>query len=164
MKGSIYLSGPIGQTDFAGASNWYRRVREALSPDIRLFMPMRFAWHLEGSKGEIGSHTPETPVLDIPAEHRRHDEIFGTRAAIAGADRFDCQRADLVLMNLEQATRVSIGCMIEAGWADAARVPIILVAQPGNPHAGHPILEHLATWRVRTLEEACAVVRLVLDP
>ena len=39
------------------------------------------------------------------------------------------QRCDVVLMYLIGAKKVSIGTMIEAGWADAYRKPVVLVLE-----------------------------------
>jgi hypothetical protein len=64
-------------------------------------------------------------------------------------------------MNLQDAKRISIGTMIEAGWADAARRPIILVMEPGNVHE-HMILETVAGYRVHTLDDALHIVKAIL--
>jgi len=64
-------------------------------------------------------------------------------------------------MNLSHCEdEVSIGCMIEAGWADAARVPIILKIPDWKPNrcAGRAILETLATYRTTHLEDATHVI------
>lgn len=146
----VYASGPISDQDYRGSTAWYYVVEEALNPHIRLVMPMRGKEFMKGRPGRIG--------------HRAWDHVFATGAAIAGRDQADTERCDAVLMNLLPATRVSIGCMIEAGWATAGgqrKKPLVLVMQPGNPHEGHAILEQLATYRVPTLEDAVMVLNVM---
>lgn len=145
----VYLSGPISATDYEGATNWYDEAREYLAPEIGLLAPMRGKEYFREHKGPIG-HAP------FP------DKLLATGPAITGRDRFDTQRASAVLMNLIGCKgRVSIGCMIEAGWADAARVPIVLCMEPGNVHEGHAILETLATYRTHTLRDACHALNIL---
>ena len=141
----VYASGPISATDYEGATDWYRELDRQLSDNIRLVRPMRWKGFLKGA-GTIG-HGEQ-----LTTEQGR---LLATGASITGRDRYDTQRCDAVIMNLTPCEgRVSIGCMIEAGWADAARVPIVLCMEPGNIHEGHLILEHLAAFRVTNLEDA----------
>lgn len=149
----IYLSGPISITDYSGATAWYEDAREMLDESFELLRPMRGKEYLAGRPGPI-EHYPANDARN-PFPHRLGQQI-ATGQAITARDRADTMRADLVLMNLLGCNgRISIGCMIEAGWADAARVPIILVAERGNPHEGHAMLETLAAYRVHTLADAC---------
>jgi hypothetical protein len=54
--------------------------------------------------------------------------------------------------------------MIEIGWADAHRIPIILVMEKeGNIH-DHPMVRECVSFRVETLDEAMAVAEAVLMP
>lgn len=140
----VYASGPISDQDYYGATHWYDVVEGALNPHIRLVKPMRGKEFLLGRSEVIG--------------HRPYESFYATGAAITGRDRFDTMRSDAILMYLTPATRVSIGCMIEAGWADAFRIPMVLCMQPGNLHEGHAILERLATYRVSLLEDAIEVL------
>jgi len=158
----VYLSGPISLTSYEGATEWYGEIREMLLPHIRVLEPMRGKEGLRGTKGPLGHWGSD--------DHRgrgRHKNpgglwpIIGTRAGITGRDRWDVMRSDAVLMNLERCEGgVSIGAMIEAGWADAARVPLILNIPAGasNPHEGHAILEALAMYRTTELWDAAAAI------
>jgi len=72
--------------------------------------------------------------------------------------------ADLVVFNMLGAQRVSIGTMVEFGWADAARVPSILVMEKqGNIHE-YPMVREIASFRVTNLEDAIAIAEVVLLP
>jgi nucleoside 2-deoxyribosyltransferase len=74
----------------------------------------------------------------------------------------DCTRSNLVLMNLLGADRVSVGTMIEVGWADAARNPIIVAMEPGNVHE-HPMVSDCAGYIVPTLDEAINLAVSILS-
>lgn len=90
------------------------------------------------------------------------DTVLSNQKAITTRDRFDCQGSDLILVNLLGAARVSIGSMIELGWADAARVPIILaIEEEGNMH-DHAMVREVAGWRVPSLDLALDVAIAVL--
>jgi hypothetical protein len=41
-------------------------------------------------------------------------------------DRWDAMRCDVLLVNLLGATKVSIGTVLEFGWADAMDIPIVV--------------------------------------
>jgi len=57
---------------------------------------------------------------------------------------------------------VSIGTMIEAGWADSYRKPIVLVMEEeGNVH-DHAILNEAVGFRVGSLEAGVNIVRALL--
>lgn len=60
---------------------------------------------------------------------------------ITDRDRRHVATSDAVLMYLKGATRVSVGTMIEAGWADILGVPIFLVLDPGDLHDHHMLKE-----------------------
>lgn len=64
-------------------------------------------------------------------------------------------------MNLVGAERVSIGTMIEAGWADAFRKPVVLAIEEGNMHH-HAMLEHISGWIVSDLDQAIDVTKALL--
>ena len=71
-------------------------------------------------------------------------------------------RCDMVLMNLLGATKVSIGSMIELGWADAFRKPVVLVIEEGNCHM-HAIVQEIAGFIVPTLDQGIEVVKSILS-
>lgn len=170
MKPVVYLSGPISIQNYAGAVDWYGEAIKhigAFGGKIGYAMPMRGKGGLRTVQGDavIGTRASDDPSGPGVFSDDEIARVLGTRAAIAGRDRYDVQRSSCVLMNLLGCRgKVSIGCMIEAGWADAARVPIVLVAEPGNVHEGHAILEGIATYRVANLKMGCIAVRTLLEP
>jgi hypothetical protein len=53
--------------------------------------------------------------------------------------------------------------MIELGWADANRVPIVLVMEKGNLHS-HCIVEAVSGYIVDDLFKATEMVKFLLAP
>lgn len=149
MKKLVYLCGPITGLSYAGATDWRAGVRDKLAPEIDALSPMRGKEYLR-AETDLGFNYDHT--------------LLSSNRAITTRDRFDTMRCDLVLANLLGATRVSIGSMIEFGWADAARVPIIAVMESeGNLH-DHGMVKEMAGWIVHSLDEAVAIARAVLIP
>lgn len=148
MKKSVYLAGPITGLTFDGCTDWREHAARALAPDIDAFSPMRQK-HFLADRGKLEGAYDTHPL--------------STAKGITTRDRFDCTGCDVILMNLLGATRVSIGTMIEVGYAAIARRPIVLVMEPGNIHE-HPMLAEEAGYRVQTLDEGISIVRSILLP
>lgn len=83
---------------------------------------------------------------------------------ITSRDRFDCMRADAVLVNLLGATKVSIGTVMEVAWADSARKQIVLVIGKDDQVHLHPMLTESCGYIVDNLDEAISIVERVLLP
>ena len=50
-------------------------------------------------------------------------------------DKFDATRADILIVNLTGANRVSIGTMMEIAWAHlAGKFIVVVMEKVGNPH------------------------------
>lgn len=79
-------------------------------------------------------------------------------------DRFDAKRADAILTNLLGAGKVSIGTMIEVGWADDGVKPIILVMEKENNIHDHPILKNIAGFIADNLDDAIELAKKILLP
>lgn len=150
MRGTVYLAGPISGLSYEGATDWRNDVCVELAEfGITGLSPMRHKEYL------LGETTLADAYDDDPLK------ALSTSKAITTRDRWDCQRADLVLMNLAGATKVSIGSMIEIGWADAARVPIVGVLGEDDLHY-HAMVRECLGWVVPTLEEAVDITIAVL--
>lgn len=148
MSKLVYLAGPIGGLSYSGANNWREYAIERLEP-IKGLSPMRDKEFLS-----------EINVLGF---HGYDQNPLSTSAAITARDRFDCQRADVVIFNLLGAERVSIGTMIEFGWADSKRIPkIVIMEKDGSNVHDHCMVNALIDFRVETLNEAIAVAKSLL--
>lgn len=92
-----------------------------------------------------------------------NDKVMSCSRGIITRDRFDATRCDVLLVNLLGAKKVSIGTVMEIAWADAHRIPIIVVIEPeGNPHE-HPMIDEVTGFRATSLTEALAVAIKVLQ-
>ncbi len=93
-----------------------------------------------------------------------HMSVMSTSRGVITRDRYDSQHCDVMLVNLLGAERVSIGTMIELGWADSVRTPVVCAIEPtGNVHE-HMMVQELIGFRVSTLTEALTVVKAILLP
>lgn len=147
----IYLSSPIsGLTYEASRFGWQQEVAKQLEEfPIDLYSPMR-------GKSHLSKDNYMNPVGG-------NDHIFSTSKSITNRDRNDCLNADLVFCNLLNAKQVSIGCMIELGWADALRIPIVTIMEKTNIH-NHSIVNEISSFIVNDLDSGIDVVKQVLLP
>jgi nucleoside 2-deoxyribosyltransferase len=153
---SVYLAGPITGLTYDEGNDWREVVMEDLaSVGITAYSPLRAKNFLRQIGVLDAAGTPDSAYMGL--------NPLSEPKGITARDRFDATRSDVVLMNLLGATRVSVGTMIEAGWADAARRPIVIAMEEDNVHR-HAMLNEVAGFIVPTLAEAVAVVKAVLIP
>lgn len=146
----VYLSGPISGLTYEGCTDWREGVAGVLlEHGIEPLSPLRGKGFLKG-RGIIEAH-----------EGQDYANPLTTDRGITTRDRFDTQRCDFMLVNLLDASRVSIGTMIELGWADAARVPIVLVMAPENIH-NHAIVRGVAGYITDELDEGVDIILTAL--
>ena len=144
-KPLVYLAGPIKGLSYDAATDWRTQAGRAfVEHGIEALSPMRHKAYLKNDP-DIADAYPLPPL--------------SSQRGITTRDRFDVLRCDVVLANLLGAETVSIGTMIELGWADAARKPIVLVMEEdGNPHE-HAMVRELASFRVASLHGGLYIVR-----
>lgn len=178
----IYLAGPIaGKSYNVSALGWRAYVSNELGG----------VYQQEGRACGLNGLPLEGIQLDCYSPMRgkaflhdvKGDEVLGklpfaqspvsTTNGILGRDRNDCMKSDLIFMNLLDAKEASIGTTVELGWADAARVPVILVMEDGgtvkDSETGSNVHEHLfyqglITYRLNNLDDAIACAKLILLP
>jgi nucleoside 2-deoxyribosyltransferase len=146
MQRIVYLAGPITGLSYGGATEWRQYVADKLPDYIIPVSPMRGKQYL-GNEKKIGLSYEQYPL--------------SCQKGITSRDRHGVMSCDAVMINLLGAKTVSIGTMIEIGWADMLRKPIILVIENDNPHT-HPIVKECAGFIVDNLDEAIHVVTAVL--
>jgi nucleoside 2-deoxyribosyltransferase len=144
----VYLCGPIdGKTTEEAKHGWRAEVSSLLSEDIRPVSPMR-------------SDPEESGVLSSqPLAYANHPMM--TPAAITARDRFDVMRCDVLLADLRGKT-VSKGSMIELGWADAYRKPVIAIVRPEDCH-WHVMVNSIAAIIVDDIPSAARAVNACLS-
>lgn len=150
MNKLVYLAGPIAGHTFDEAISWRDKCREMFAFNhIGVISPLRNKEFLRNGD-TIGKHAyPEWGVT--------------AGSAIVARDRNDVMRCDAVLMYLGGAKAVSIGTMVELGWADAYRKPVIVVMEQRNVH-DHLFVVQLASAVATDLLEAVALVEAFVCP
>ena len=145
MNKLVYLAGPIDGCSYEGCTSWREYAIEELRKDgIIGLSPMR-------AKDFLKQHPKLTDSI--------HDHPLTSDSGITTRDMWDVRRCDVVLFNLIGAQKVSIGTMIEYGWASAFNKPIVTTIETkGNVHE-HNMVRRLSGYRVDTLENGLAVVR-----
>ena len=147
MSKLAYLAGPITGTSYDGSTSWREAATVELAKHgITGLSPMR-------GKDYLANRTSISDAYD--------EFALSTQKAVVTRDRWDCQRSDVVVVNVLGAERVSIGTVMEFGWADAARRPIILAMQEGNPH-DHAMVREVAGFIVPSLEAAVSTAVVLL--
>lgn len=139
---SVYLAGPISNINIKEAISWREYVKQELAKSgIEAYSPLRG----KEEENDLG---------------RR---LLGNPKAFTSRDRHDILSCDLMLANLLDAERVSIGTVGEYGQADALRKPIITIMEKqGNVH-DHPWIREVSGWVVETLDEGIYVARMILN-
>jgi len=144
----IYLAGPISGLDFKESTDWRQYVIENLNPAIQGLSPLRNKEYLK-NEGSLGDQYSDWPL--------------STQRGIYARDRFDCHRADVVLVNLLGAKTVSIGTCMEIAWAAQNDTPIVLLMEEDNIHS-HSMLREACPFIVGDLDEAIGLVHALLVP
>lgn len=162
MRPTVYLAGPITGLSYEGCTDWRAKAREWLAQrGIRGISPMRGKDYLANEQNVSDAY--DDAAEKVTERFGRMAAVLSTGKAIVARDRFDCQRADIVIANVLGAQAASIGTMIELGWADSARVPVILVIEgEGNPH-DHGMVREVCGFRAENLDEALHVAAAVLE-
>lgn len=148
-SGTVYLSGPItGQNYQEARYGWRKYVAERLSPGIKALSPMRHEGHLAEVFGSLEKEYPE--------------HFFSQPRVLVEKDRLDIERSDIILVNLLEANRVSIGTMVEIGIAVALGKKIVLCVHRGSMH-DHPFVIETASLVLDKLDDAIYAINSLLS-
>lgn len=149
MENLVYLAGPVKGLSYGASMNWREYAKKELAKyDIIGVSPMR-------AKEFLASEQVLTDRYDAL-------NVLASSTGITVRDQWDVRRSTLFLANLIGAEQITIGTMIEYGWASAYDKPIITVIEKqGNLH-DHSILRRLTGFRVETLDEGLHVARALL--
>lgn len=146
-KYKVYLAGPILGLSPKDATDWRKSASESLNElGLEALSPMRHKEYLGGYD----------TLPDVAEKF-----VMSSQKGIVARDRNDVMRCDAVLMYLVGAKRVSIGTMVELGWADAFRKPIIVVVTEEDLH-WHAFVREISGFVVKTLGEGIDAVFEVL--
>jgi nucleoside 2-deoxyribosyltransferase len=146
---TVYLAGPISGCSYDYCVEWRQHaVAKLFDAGIRGLSPMRCKEYLATEKIITGSYP---------------DCVLSCDRGIYTRDRFDSLRCNVLLVNFLGAKSVSVGTVMEIGWADSVQTPIICVMEPqGNPH-DHPMIREAIGFRVAFLKDALSVAISILN-
>lgn len=148
MKPTVYLAGPIAGCDKGEANDWRWQVSGKLrGSGIVGISPLRCE-PLIGERYMVGYEDPR----------------FGTPRAIASKNITDVKLCTMTLCYMPRALnerRLSVGTLLELGWAHAFGKPTILVTDY-QFLLEHPVVQANASWILGTLDEAVEVIVGVL--
>jgi hypothetical protein len=141
----VYLSGPISGSLEGAIVGWRQRVVELLPQDVDLIDPAASPY--DASSAYL---VPET-------DSEKLGRLMHGRLVI-DRNKHLIQSSDVVLANFLYAERASIGSIGELFWANAFRVPIVVVRETvGNVH-DHAMLNAVASVVTHSLEDGCAAI------
>lgn len=151
---TVYLAGPISGLGYQGATDWRTHAQQELALfGINGLSPLRAKEYLKHVEGDVG-------FSETCDEYAQYSPL-STQRGLMDRDRFDALRCDVLLVNLLDAKKPSLGTCMEIAWADSRRTPIVAVMEPGNVHE-HAMVNEAIGFRCGTLEEALHVVRSII--
>lgn len=144
-----YLAGPITGLTYGDAVDWREQIKKLLPGEITGMSPMRCKQYLK-KHDKIKSGYSEYPL--------------STPKGIKTRDKNDCKRSNVLIINVLGAKTVSIGTVLEIGWADSFGIPSILIMEEeGNIH-DHPMIRESVGFVVQTIEDAALIASAILLP
>lgn len=150
-KPLIYLAGPISGRTFAVGNYWRTYAAKQLAPEIKTLSPLRDKEFLSDLQ-EISAH----------GEEYKHLSPLATSRGVMTRDFYDCTRADVLLVNLLGAERVSIGTCMEIAWAFDRRIPIVCVLGADDVHGQHMMIKEAIDYPCSSLDDGIFLVRSVV--
>lgn len=148
-KPKVYLSGPITGCSYEECKyGWRKFVYDELANiGVVGISPMR---------AKFAEHFRSDSLYNMDP-NGCEDHVLSTPKGLVSRDRWDTLRSDVLFVNFIGSERMSAGTMCEIGWADGARIPIVVAMEKGNIH-DHAFVNEIANFVVPTLEEAVQVV------
>lgn len=159
----VYLAGPISGLTEKEATGWRQAAKAVLAPHgITCLSPLRANVHLRNNEGLLDANDN---LSDTQESVNSGCQILAmsTQRGVVERDKFDCVNADVILVNLLGSKKVSIGTMIEIGWANANGIPIILVIEEENNCHEHAFVRECSGFRTKSIDEGVAIVKAILS-
>ncbi len=145
----VYLAGPITGTSYKECTNWRDYASIKLRDNNLLpYSPLRGTAYLS-KEDKIADSYNDTTMSSITGINIR--------------DYNDVITAGVVIANLLDAKKISIGTVMEIAWARMAQIPVILVMEKQDNLHDHGML----TWghiRVDNLEDALIAAVQIIHP
>ena len=117
----IYVARPITGLDYYTVANYFCDVRDVLAGyGYTVLLPFAGKGYLKGKTNFKAEGEMEHPP--------------STGHALTLRDRWMVTKTDILYLNLLEATKVSIGCMMELAWAYDHGKHCVVVMEPDNLH------------------------------
>ena len=157
---TVYLAGPISGLTYQEATGWREDViRELGRFGIKALSPLRAEVHLRNHEGLLNDCQTAEEHLEAGCQAL----AMSTPRGVVERDKFDCTRCSVLFINLRGAKRVSVGSMIEIGWANANDIPIVLIMEDeGNCH-DHAFVRECCAFRTPRISEGVEIVKAILE-
>lgn len=144
---TVYLASPMSGMTLKATNRW-REIATEFFEDlgVKCLSPLR-----------------DKEYPDILDKNYIGDSLFFTSKFLTLRDRNDVKSSDLILFNFSIAPKkISIGSLIEVGWADAFDKPSVCIIQKENNVHLHPMLIESCDFVVDSLESGLYVAASVL--
>lgn len=117
----VYLGGSMTGLTLAEVQSWRKTAAAKLDEaGFTVLDPARGLMFLK----------PEETVKDAYV-----DEFTESKHTVFERDKFDVTRADISILNLLKAKRISIGTMMEMAWGHlTGKFIVVVMEREGNPH------------------------------
>lgn len=146
-KPMVYCAGPISGLTHDASEKWRDDFKGIVGSEIICLSPLRAKDYLR-----------HAGILE-----QSYNYPLSSDRGIMTRDHFDCSRADLVVCNLLNVSRVSIGTVMEIAWTYSYRKPLVAIMEDGSVH-DHPMIREAIGFRVKTVMEAAQLTRSILLP
>jgi len=158
----VYLAGAIARHSYGQVTNWRNYVARRFAPGVVGISPMRMKTWCKRYNDSIPS-----VYDDLKGANDAAYLISGAPNVIGRRDFADVQRADMVFFYLpkEHADKqeISVGTLIEFGWASALRKPTVVVSDDDSRVLSHPLILAHASYVLPTLALGIAAVNAELS-
>lgn len=143
----VYLAGPISGLAYDVAQDWRAYFSSMMPEGIVCYSPLR-------GKAFLRSHGV------IHAKPIR-GHLLATDRGIMTRDHHDVRTCDVLMVNLQDAPKASLGTAMEIAWAHAYGIPVVAILDEQHDH---PMIREAVGYRVSTLTEAAGVIEALLLP
>ena len=155
---TVYLAGPISGLTYDEATGWREVISACLAGDgIKCLSPLRAEVYLRNHKGLLNDIQGTDELVDTACQVR----AMCTQRGVFARDKLDAENCSVLLLNVLGAKKISIGSVLEVGWANANKRLIVLVMEEGNPH-DHCFMREAADFRTDSLVEATDIIKAIL--
>lgn len=142
MTLSIYLAGPISKCTLDQAIGWRNQVKQSLAQyfdgsEIVIYDPLRGKEAELKKRFEYNPSNNNNPVIG----HNYNCPGILSNPHIFTRDCFDIDRSDILLVNLSDTSKLSVGTLFEIGYGYAKGKTIFVVMHQDSWLQEHPFIE-----------------------